>query len=137
MHRVEEWRLVFQMCRACGKDFFARNRHYEICSDGCRKIQAAAAKREFDERAKGDSLEEADVADYNYWYNRLRRLRKENNADAEAAFKAAFDAHRKEAVRWKSAARRGEMTHSDFKNWLFTQQGEADRLMAELYSEFR
>ncbi|WP_313529381.1 hypothetical protein [Anaerotignum sp.] len=75
LHKIDEWNLVFQKYKVCGKDFLARSRHYELCSDECRKRQAAEAKREFDERAKGDRLEQLYEAAYYYWYNRLRKLR--------------------------------------------------------------
>jgi len=58
LHKIDEWRFVFQGCKVCGEPFLARSRHYELCSDACRKAQAAEAKREFDERAKGDNLEQ-------------------------------------------------------------------------------
>lgn len=80
LHKIEEWGFVFQRCKVCGKDFVARSRHYELCSDGCRKKQAAEAKREFDERAKGDRLEQLYEAAYYYWYNRLRKLKREKAA---------------------------------------------------------
>ena len=131
LHKIEEWKLVFQVCKVCGKDFLARSRHFELCSDGCRKKQAVEAKREFDERVKGDRLEQLDEAAYYYWYNRLRKLRKGKaaNPDRAAAFRVAFDEFRKEAVRRKSAVKRKEATLSDFTDWLLRQQDEADRLM--------
>jgi hypothetical protein len=131
MHKIEEWGFVFQECKICGRDFLARSRHFELCSDDCRKKQAITAKREFDERAKGDRLEQLDEAAYYYWYNRLRKLRKGKaaNPDKAAAFKAAFDIFRKEAVRRKASVKRGETKQSEFSDWLIRQQDEADRLM--------
>jgi len=131
LHKIEEWQLVFRRCKACGKDFLAKSRHIELCSDECRKQQAAIAKREFDERAKGDRLEQLDEAAYYYWYNRLRKLRKGKaaNSDAAASFKAAFDEYRKEAVRRKGAVKRRESQLAEYSEWLVQQQAEADRLM--------
>ncbi len=133
LHKIGEWRYVFQTCKVCGREFLARSRHFELCSDNCRKAQAATAKREFDERAKDDRLEQLDEAAYYYWYNRLRKLRKGKSADPEkaAAFKATFEAFRKEAVRRKAAAKRGETTLDDFSGWLAQQQDRADALMRE------
>ena len=133
MYKIGEWGFVFQQCKVCGKDFLARSRHYELCSDECRKVQAVDAKREFDERAKGDRLEQLDEAAYYYWYNRLRKLRKGKAANPEkaAAFKVAFDDFRKEAVKRKADAKRGELRLNDFSAWLIERQNEADRLMAE------
>jgi hypothetical protein len=132
LRKIEEWGDVFQVCKVCEKDFLARSRHYELCSDECRKVQAQETKREFDERAKGDRLEQLHEAAYFYWYNRLRKLKKGDAADAERAaiFKAAFDAFRKEAVRRKAAVKRGETRITDFADWLIAQQNEADSLIA-------
>jgi hypothetical protein len=134
MHKIGEWNYVFQCCKVCGNDFLARSRHYELCSDDCRKEQAVAAKREFDERAKGDRLEQLDEAAYYYWYNRHRKLKKAANPERIAAFKKAFDTFRKEAVRRKAEVKRGELRLNDFAAWLIEQQDEADRLMAEVCS---
>jgi hypothetical protein len=134
LHKIEEWRFVFQGCKVCGKDFLARSRHYELCSDACRKEQAVTAKREFDERAKDDRLEQLDEAAYYYWYNRWRKLKKGKAANLEraAAFKAAFDDFRKEAVRLKGEVKRGNARLNEFADWLVAAQDEADRLMGEL-----
>lgn len=131
LHKIEEWGFVFQRCKVCGADFLARSRHYELCSDKCRKKQAVEAKREFDKRAKGDRLEQLYEAAYYYWYNRLRKLRRENAASPEraAAVGEAFKAFRKEAVKRKGQVKRGEMKLTDFSSWLIERQNEVDRLM--------
>jgi hypothetical protein len=133
LHKIEEWGYVFQSCKVCGKDFLARSRHFELCSDECRRVQAVEAKREFDGRAKGDRLEQLDEAAYYYWYNRLRKLRKGKAANPEraAAFKASFDEFRKEAVRRKAEVKHGESRLSDFADWLTRKQDEADALMGD------
>ena len=131
LFKVNEWGYVFRKCKVCGSLFLARSNHYEICSDSCRAEQKRNAKREFDERAKGDRLEQLDEAAYYYWYNRLRKMRKAKNAapEREAAFKVSFDAFRKEAVGRKSAVKRGESTLNEFAGWLVEMQVVADKLM--------
>ena len=133
LHKIEEWGVVFQRCKVCGKDFLARSRHYELCSDDCRKKQAVEAKREFDEKAKGDRLEQLYDAAYFYWYNRLRKLKRGKTADLEkaAAVDVAFKVFRSEAVKGKGQAKRGEVTLSDYSSWLVKQQNEVDRLMGD------
>ena len=134
LYKIAEWGYVFQECKVCGKDFLARSRHYELCSDECRRVQALESKREFDERAKGDRLEQLHENAYNYWYNRLRKLKKGNAADPEkaAVVGAAFKMYRKEAVRRKTAVKNGEMSFSDFATWLAEQQNAVDALMGEV-----
>jgi len=128
-HKIKEWGYVYQHCKVCGTDFIARSRHYELCSKKCRKEQAVIAKREYDERAKGDRLEQLDTAAYDYWYNRLRKLRKAANPEKTAAFKTAFDTFRKEAVKRKADVKRRESELKDFSDWLVLMQDEADTLM--------
>ena len=134
MNKIDEWRFVFQECKVCNNYFLARSRHYELCSDNCRKVKSVQAKREYDKRAKESKLEQLDEAAYYFWYNRLRKLRKGKAANPEAAtvFKTAFDTFRKEAVKRKSAVKRREIPLADFSSWLVEQQNEADRLMEEL-----
>jgi len=131
LHKNEEWRFVFQECKICGKHFLARSRHYELCSDACRKKQAVEAKRQYDERIKGSRLEELDEAAYYYWYNRLRKLRKGSAADPDkaAALAEAFRIFRKEAVQRKKQVKAGQISLAEFSSWLIQQQNEADRLM--------
>jgi len=130
-HKISEWGYVYLRCKICDAFFLARNRHFELCSDECRKKNAATAKKEFDERAKGDKLEQLDEAAYYYWYNRLRKLRKGKAANVEkaAAFKVEFDAFRKEAVKRKAAVKSRKIPQADFSSWLVEQQELADRLM--------
>ena len=117
--------------RFVGVHFLARSRHYELCSGKCRKVQAIIAKREYDERVKGDKLEQLDEAAYYYWYNRLRKLRKGKAANPGKAvtFKIKFDIFSKEAVRLKKLVRCKEMSLADFASWLAQRQNEADILM--------
>lgn len=133
LHKIEEWNLVFQSCKVCGNDFLARSRHYELCSDECRKVQAVGAKREFDERVKSDRLEQLHEAAYYYWYNRLRKLKRGNTADTEkaAVVSVAFKEFRKEAVRLKRLVKEKEMPLPEFSAWLAEQQNGVDRLMGD------
>lgn len=67
-------------------------------------------------------------------YHSLRRkLKRAKNPDAEklATVTAAFEQFRAEAVKQKSAVRRGERKPADFTSWLMQQQDEVDRLMEE------
>jgi hypothetical protein len=132
MHKIDEWGYVFQECKVCEKTFIARSRHYELCSQKCRKERAYVAKREFDGRAKDSRLEQLDRASYFYWYNRLRKLKKGNDNVKTAAFKAVFDDFRKEAVKRKNMVKCGEMKLEGFADWLIVQEEMADRLLGEL-----
>jgi len=133
-HKIKEWKFVFQQCKICDAHFLSRSRHYELCSDECRKKKAATAKKEFDERTKDDKLEKLHETTYQFWYNRLRKLRKGKTANPEkaAAFKIKFDAFRKEAVKRKTAVKNRKISLADFSAWLVQQQDYADKLMDEI-----
>ena len=134
MNKVEEWRFIFQECKVCGNYFLARSGHYELCSDKCRKVKSTQAKREYNERLKDDALTQAYESAYQYWFNRWRNLKngKNANADAAVAFKAEFDIFRAEAKKRKKVAKRNKAEEKAFTDWLFQQQGEADRLVEKL-----
>jgi len=131
LHKINEWNFVFQKCKICGKFFLARSRHYELCSDKCRKVQGVNLKREFEERVKDDKLEQYYDAAYFYWYNRLRKLKRPQNSDVDkiSAVSEAFKVFRKEAIKRKGMVKREEMKEADFTSWLMEQQGEVDKLM--------
>jgi len=133
LHKIEEWSFVVQACRVCGTYFLARSRHYKLCSDECRKVQAVEAKREFDEKAKDNNLEHSHETAYYYWYNRLRKLKRTKNPDADkiVLISEAFEVFRKEAVKRKGKVKRGKITQKEYSDWLFKQQNEVDCLMDE------
>jgi hypothetical protein len=135
-HKIEEWGYVFQECKVCGKYFLARSRHYELCSDDCRKLKAVEAQQEYDERTKsselGSSLEQLHNNAYHYWNNRLRKLKKADKPKGAAAFKSAFDVYRQEVKKRKAAVKRREISLADFSSWVAQQQNEADRLIEGL-----
>jgi len=132
-HKISEWGFIFSQCKVCDNFFLARSKHYELCSDKCRKKKATTAKKEFDERAKGDRIGQLYDGAYQYWYNRWRKLKKGKTANEEmaVAFKVHLDNFCKEAKRRKESARRRELSIADFSSWLAQQQNEADRLMDE------
>ena len=135
LHKLEEWKYQFRICKICDTSFLAPNRHYALCSDDCRKRQAVITKREFDERHVDDNLDKLDNSDYNYWYNQLRKLKKAGSEDTIEAFKAAFENHRKEAGKRKAAVRRGESVIADYTNWLFAEQAKADEMIDSLEND--
>lgn len=135
LNMIEEWRLVFQKCKVCNIDFLAKNRHYEVCSEKCRKVQAVKAKSDYTEWAKNDKPEQDYKVAYNYWYNQLRKLKKRqpDNSDAIDVFNTVYKVFCKNALERKNSVRRGnDAEEKAFADWLFRQQSEADRLLHEL-----
>ncbi|MDR2559891.1 MAG: hypothetical protein LBC86_10200 [Oscillospiraceae bacterium] len=127
LNKIEEWGLVFQECKVCGSYFLTKSRHFELCGDECRKAQAIEARRQFDERNKDEKVEAIYENHYQYWYNRLRRLKKSNAAEADIlAFTNIFNKFRKEAVKRKNEVKSGKMKLSAFTSWLAEQQNIVD-----------
>ncbi len=75
-------------------------------------------------------LERVHETAYYYWYNRLRKLKRQKEPDEEkiAAVAAAFEVFRAEAVKRKAEVKQGESKLADFSAWLIEQQDEIDRL---------
>jgi len=131
LKRLEEWKLYFLKCKICGRYFVARSRRYELCGKKCRTVQATENKRQFDERAGKQYYEQLYEADYNYWYNRLRKVKKNETANPElaAAVKEAFEAFRLEAVRRKNEVKNGKERIQYLTDFLDDEKKKLDKLM--------
>jgi len=129
LKRIEEWGFMLQRCKICGIIFLTTSKHYKLCSDKCRKVTATQAKREYDERNKGDKVESTYENHYQYWYNWRRKLIRKNAPDEQIAeFTKAFNKFKKEAVHRKASAKLGKKAFADFTTWLAKQQDIADDL---------
>jgi len=133
-HKIKEWKFVFQQCKICDTHFLARSRHYELCSESCRKKKASTTKKEYDERTKDDKATKLYDTTYYFWYNRLKKLRKGKHANSEnaTAFDAEFKKFCKEGIMQKTAVKNREMPLADFLSWLAQQRNFADKLISEL-----
>jgi hypothetical protein len=130
LNKIREWGLVFQECKVCNSYFLTKSKHFEICGDECRKAQAIEARRQFDERNKYEKVEAIYENHYQYWYNRLRRLKTGNAAEADVtAFANTFNKFRKEAVKRKNEVKSGKIKLSAFTSWLAEQQSIVDSMV--------
>ncbi|MDR2532283.1 MAG: hypothetical protein LBC82_05510 [Oscillospiraceae bacterium] len=130
LERFEEWGLQLKKCKICGTGFLAESRHYELCSNKCRKVTAVAAKQQYEEKIEGDKVVAAYENHYQYWYNRGRRLKRNNAPDEEIAeFTKAFNKFRKGAIKRKAEVKSGDLSFMDFSTWLFEQQEIVDGLV--------
>jgi len=129
--KISEWGYVFRQCKICDAFFLARSNHFDLCSDECRRKQAAVRKQEHEERYKDDKATPVYETAYYYWYNRLKKLRKGKlaNPDHEAIFRAELKKFCDEGKRLKKLVQRGKMKFDDFNTWLAQQANLADDLM--------
>ena len=130
LKRIEEWGLIFQRCKICGVHFLTTSKHFELCSEKCRKVTAVQAKKQYTERNKGDKVEAIYKNYYDYWYNRKRKLTAHNATDEEiAVFDKAFNKFKKSAVQRKTKAKNGKKEYAEFTTWLVEQQDIVDKLV--------
>jgi len=130
LNKINEWGLVVQSCKVCDTRFLARSRHFELCGNECRKESEIEAKRQFEERNKDCKIEKTYENHYQYWYNRLRRLKKTNADETTTTeFMTIFNDFRKGAVKHKKAVKSGKMKMSEFNAWLFEQQNIVDGMV--------
>lgn len=134
LQRLHDWKLYIQKCKICGKYFLAKSRRYALCSAKCRTMQATENKRQFDQRAKDVPFEQAYESAYAYWYNRIKRLRRQNAAHPEriAALEEAFSNFKAESVHRKDAVKKNQITAQGFIAWLLEQRNVIDCLIGEL-----
>ena len=130
-HKITEWGFVYRRCKICDAFFLARNNHYELCSDGCRRKQATVRKKEHEERYKDDNANAAYDRTYYHWYNRLKKLRKGKlaNAEHEALFSAELKKFCAEGKKQKAAVQKRKMAFGEYSTWLARQANLADDLM--------
>ena len=79
---------------------------------------------------KGDAAESNYRAAYMYWYNRMKKLRRNPNVDAGrmAELETAFKAFRDEATERKKDVQRKKADVGAFMAWLDEQRGRFDEL---------
>ena len=96
-------------------------------------MQAVQAKREFNERAKENDYEQKHDNAYQYWYNRLRQLKRAKTPDVDKikTVSEAFKVFKKEAVKYKSMVKLDKTKEKEFTTWLLKQQIVVDKLMDE------
>ena len=130
--KMNDWKLVFQKCKVCGKDFAAPSRHYALCSDKCRKQKAVEAKQKFNAQTKDNTFEQYDRDTYQFWYNRWRKLKSGKNANPDAAaFKTELDIFRDESVKRKETVKKADIGEKEklsvnFITWLLQQRDKAE-----------
>ena len=121
--------LYFQRCKVCGELLLARTANIQtLCSEECRRKMKSFSKQRYDERTKGERYEQEHKNNYDYWYNRLRKLRAAPDERLLRA-EAAFELFRAEAIERKKAVKQGELPEKEFCDWLFKQSRIIDEIV--------
>jgi len=131
INEIKDQSFTFNNCKACTKSFLSKNLHIELCSDECRKNQAAQQKIEFKERTKDDKITIAYDAAYYYWYNRVRKLKNSKNINPNKLIHArtAFESFRKEAAAMKKSINPDDEGTEKFCVWVIAQNQIIDQIM--------
>ena len=130
--RILDAGLLMRKCRQCGKIFFASDSRTNLCSDECRNASKKAARKSFEDKAKGQPYEQAYDREYMFWYNRIVKLKK-GDAPPEQLKRAedAFKSFCAKASRRKNRVKDGAMTLEQFTDWMIQQE----RLIQEICGE--
>lgn len=126
----------FQYCKRCGKMYPANTAKMKgFCSEECRKAQARDNKRRFDDKIRGDEAQRAFKNCYMYWYNRLKKIRRDIDisSEKESTLESAFVAFKKEGLCRKKQVHLGAMELKEYREWLFEQQAHFDDLTEDVY----
>ena len=111
--------MEFRACKVCGRQFLADRPRTTLCSDVCRRAQAARNKEAFDRRAKENTYDVLYKNACQTWRNRIRRAGKEGRAVRD--MEEAFQAFRTRALERKKAVKAGELSLPDFRGWITDQ----------------
>ena len=117
--RLEDWGMEFRSCKVCGRQFLADRPRTTLCSEDCRKTQAARNKEAFDRRAKENTYDVLYKNACQTWRNRISRAGKEGQSlqDMENAFRT----FKTRALERKKAVKRGELSLTEFQAWIADQ----------------
>ena len=115
--------LNLRECKVCGKYFLAESLKYEPCSENCRKEQGKIKKREFDARAVENCYDWTYKNECQRWRNIIQRAEKSEDTSPEqlSKMKSAFEDFKAEALKRKTAAKKGQSSPKEFEDWIITQ----------------
>lgn len=131
LNTVYTKQAFFQYCKRCGKLYVAHTAKVKgFCSEECRKAQQKDNRKKYDASVKGDAAESNYRAAYMYWYNRMKKLRRDPSVDAGrmAELEREFKAFRDEATRRKKEVQRKRADVGAFMAWLDEQRSRFDKL---------
>ena len=123
LHRLDDWGLCFRICAVCGRIFVAESGHYCLCSEACEKEQNRRNKRAFDERNKGNRVEQI----YQQKRDRIRKMIKQFaqregvTTDFVNNLEMQYQSFRNEAKLRKGNVVTKE-EKEEFISWLYTQE---------------
>ena len=109
-----------------GPDVLAARLTYELCSEKCRKEQGKIKKREFDARAFENSYDRTYKNECQRWRNIIHRAEKSEDTSPEtlSKMKSAFDDFKAEALKRKTAVKKGQSSSKEFEDWILVQSSK-------------
>lgn len=131
LNTVYTKQAFFQYCKRCGRLYVAHTAKVKgFCSEECRKAQQRDNRKKYDDSVKGDASESNYRAAYMYWYNRMKKLRRDPDVDVGrmAELERAFKAFRAEATDRKKDVQRKKADVGAFMAWLDEQRNWFDEL---------
>ena len=117
---------MYMRCKVCGKYFLAESLKYELCSEKCRKEQGKIKKREFDARAVENSYDRTYKNECQRWRNIIHRAEKSEDTSPEtlSKMKSAFEDFKAEALKRKTAVKKGQSSSKEFEDWILVQSSK-------------
>lgn len=131
---VYKEKTYVQSCKLCGKLFRANTANIPtFCSEECKREQNKLNKQKFDEKAKDTPCETAYKKQYMYFYNRVKKLRKDaHGSELLAKVEIAFKQFCSDAVKRKKQVLDQKMTDAEFENWMFKEAYNFDELLGNV-----
>jgi len=131
--KLKLWKAYAISCKHCGKWFAANSLHHELCSKTCK---ATVKKENSKKRLKNEQTHDIDKlcnATNTYWLRRLNKIRKDPTwtEDEVRNFEIEREHFQTEKSIMRKKLKQGEITPSKFKDWLYSQQALADKLIED------
>lgn len=134
INQFNKWTKFLTKCKVCGRYFFSDSLKYELCSQICRD---QARKNALTQRKSNEEIASVDRICLNasaHWYNRLKRIKasQEWSSDDIQKYENAKNCFLKEKSNMRKAYKKGEITFTEFRDWLLHQEVEAQEVLETL-----
>lgn len=124
--------LQIRQCKACGKLFLSTNKHYDLCSESCKKEKKRQSKQAYDARARENISDRRYNNTSQRMRNQIKRSIEKGLSEGKAEqINAAFRAFRREAIQRKKKIVTQEDTNM-FADWLFAQERKFTQLCEKI-----
>lgn len=134
IEKLQQWNKYLLQCKVCGTYFIASSLHYAYCSTTCRATARAELLKERAEIPSVKKLDQLCRNEYQYWYNRLRKIKESGKWSEEQilTYRQTMEKFQDEKTIKRQQYSRGDISYKELLDWFSAQREIADRFVENL-----